>query len=86
MLSSTVRHGSRVVVISFSLENSTARGIPVADVLRGNLEGLVGRDDLAGLNPNADSVRLKIEVSNSSFARSSHELTCVGSCPATNVT
>ena len=43
-------------------------GIPVTNVIQGNLEGLVGRDDLAGLNPNADSIRFKIEVGNPSIS------------------
>ena len=50
--------------IKFGMTASPWCGISVAGVLRGNLEGLEGRDDLAGLNPNSGSVRLRIEVNN----------------------
>ena len=54
-------------VVHFNRENSAACGISFKRVLRGDLEGLVKRDDLAELNPNADSIRLKLEVSDISF-------------------
>ena len=55
--------------ISFNLSASPVCGISVARVLRGDLNGLVGRDDLAMLNPRAGSMRLRIEVSNPSPLR-----------------
>jgi len=42
-------------------------GIPIARVLRGQLEGLFERDDLAMLNPKSRSMRLEIQVSGLSF-------------------
>lgn len=57
--------------IDFNLANSATCGIPFARVLRGDLEGLFHRDDLARLNPSADSMRLRIEVSDISFVISS---------------
>lgn len=54
-------------VVHFNRANSATCGIPFKRILRGDLEGLVERDDLAELNPNADSIRLKIEVSDIPF-------------------
>ena len=52
--------------ITFNLSGSAWCGISVARVLRGDVEGLAGRDDLAGLNRRSNSMRLRIEVSNPS--------------------
>ena len=52
--------------ITFNLSGSVWCGISVARVLRGDVEGLAGRDDLAGLNRRSNSMRLRIEVSNPS--------------------
>jgi hypothetical protein len=70
--------------IPFNLENSTTCGIRVKDVLNGNLEGLSGRDDYVQLNPNAESIRLRIDVSNLPPSDPLTKLTRVGSCLATN--
>jgi hypothetical protein len=69
--------------VSFKLLASKWCGIPIAMVLCGNFTGLIGRDELAGLNPNSGSVRLRIDVSNPSSVRSSHKLTYVESGRAT---
>ena len=69
--------------ISFNLSTSQECGISVARVLRGDLSDLVGRDDLAMLNPKLHSVRLRIEVSNPSPAGLSDKLTRVDSGQAT---
>ena len=52
--------------VNFNLSGSSCCGIPVASVLRGDLDGLEGRDELARLNPRSDSIRLRIEVSSPS--------------------
>ena len=69
-------------LVTFNLVASPVCGIPIARVLRGDLEGLVGRDDLAELNPSSGSMRLRIEVSNHYPACPSRELTHSKSCPA----
>ena len=55
--------GDGKVTVLFNRVGSKTCGIPVADVLRGTLEGLIGRDDVVELNANAESMRLKMEVS-----------------------
>ena len=69
--------------IYFNLSNSPFCGISVARVLRGDLDSLAERDDLAILNPKSGSMRLRIGVSNLSFVNTSHQLTCVDSGRAT---
>ena len=59
-------NGNGKTLVTFNLVGSTTCGIPIARVLRGDLVGLIGRDDLAELNPNWGSMRLRIEVSNHS--------------------
>lgn len=54
------------ICIRFSMHNSPSCGIPIERVLRRKLEGLDGRDDLVELTPDAGSMRLQIEVGNSS--------------------
>jgi hypothetical protein len=81
-----VPNGGGKTTIRFDLDSSTTCGIPVSNVLRGKLEGLIGRDDLAELNPNTDSVRFKIEVRNISTTMSFYGLTHADSCLATNAT
>lgn len=76
-------NGEERTHIRFNITASPFCGIPVAKVLRGDLDGLEGRDDLAELNRNAGSMRLRIEVGNLSPVRSSHKLTCVKSGPVT---
>jgi hypothetical protein len=51
-------------IVNFNLEGSVACGVLVTEVLGGKLGGLVGRDELAKLTPNSQSMRLKFEVSN----------------------
>lgn len=70
-------------LVYFQLSGSPSCGIPVSQVLRGELEGLIGRDDTIILNPESQSIRLRIAVSNSSPVRPSHRLICVESCRAT---
>ena len=69
--------------ITFNLSTSPSCGIPVARVFGGNLEGLIGRDDIVVLNPKSNSIRLRIEVSHPSLVGPSHRLTCAKSCRAT---
>ena len=74
-------------IVKFNVTGSTTCGIPVSRVLRGDLEGLIERDEMAELNPPVNSVRLKIEVSSPSYHPSPPPpppLTCVGSCLATS--
>lgn len=68
-------NGNGKTLVTFNLVDSTACGIPIARVLRGDLGGLVGCDELAELNPNCGSMRLRIEVSNHSPVYPSRELT-----------
>jgi len=56
--------------VDFNVSGSPCCGISIARVLRGDLEGLVERDDLALLNPRSSSMRLEIQVGNPSPARS----------------
>ena len=49
--------------VTFNLVGSSMCGIPIARILQGDLEGLVGRDQLAKLNPSSGSMCLWIEVS-----------------------
>jgi len=70
-------------LVTFNLAASPVCGIPIARVLRGDIEGLIGRDELAGLNPSCGSIRLRIKVSNHSPVCSDHELTHPESGPAT---
>lgn len=63
--------------VFFNVATSATCGIRVQDVLDSNLEGLRYRDDPLQLNPNAESMRLKIEVSTPSASSSSHRLICV---------
>lgn len=63
--------GGGKTLVTFRLAGFPTCGIPVARVLRGDLEGLNERDALAELNPNSGSMRLRIEVSNPSPVRSS---------------
>jgi hypothetical protein len=70
--------------ITFNLFASPVCGIPIARVLRGDLEGLVGRDELAELNPSSGSMRLRIKVSNHSPAYPFRELTHAESGTATS--
>lgn len=72
-------------VVEFNLATSSFCGIRVVDVLQGNLQDLEGRDDFVELNRNADSMRLRIEVSDPSTFGSSYGLICVGSCLAVSV-
>lgn len=65
------RDGGKTLV-TFRLTGSSTCGIPVAKVLRGDLEGLIERDALAELNPKANSIRLRIEVGSLSPARPSY--------------
>lgn len=76
-------NGDGINYVTFKLSSSPSCGIPVANVLRGDLEGLVRRDELIVLNPRASSMRLRIEVSNPSSFRPSHRLTYVKSGLAT---
>lgn len=71
LVGGTYRNGGKNVM-QFNLATSQGEqcGIPVINVIQGNLEGLVGRDDLAELNLNADSIRLKIEVGSPSVSSS----------------
>jgi len=48
--------------VTFNLAASPVCGIPIARVLRGDIEGLIGRYELAGLNPDSGSIRLRIKV------------------------
>ena len=75
--------GDGKTFVFFNLTGSQTCGIRVVDVLRGNLEGLIGRDDAVELNPNADSMRLRIEVSNPPTLKPSPKLICVGSSMTT---
>lgn len=61
--------GEGKTFVAFKLAGSPLCGIPVAKVLRGDLEGLIERDELAKLNPNAGSIRLRIEVGSLSPVR-----------------
>lgn len=54
--------------IGLALSASPECGIPVSRVLNGNLEGLIGRDDVVVLNPKSNSIRLRIEVSRPSLS------------------
>lgn len=56
-------NGGGMTSVEFNRDTSISCGISVVEVLQGNLQGLVRRDDFIQLNPNADSMRLKIEVS-----------------------
>ncbi|KAF9792931.1 hypothetical protein BJ322DRAFT_87431 [Thelephora terrestris] len=56
-------NGDGKKIIRFNLDNSRTCGIPFSRVLRGDLEGLVERDELAKLNPPANSMRLKLDLS-----------------------
>ena len=76
-------NGDGKSLVHFNLLDSPLCGIPVARVLRGDLEGLMGRDELAGLNPSAGSMRLRVEVSNPSPVSHSHKPTRFESGPAT---
>ena len=69
--------------IAFNVTNSPWCGISVAKVLRGDLEGLMQRDELAILNPRSKSMRLKIDVSIPPSSGLSQRLICVKSGPAT---
>lgn len=66
--------GDGRTIVEFNVATSLTCGIPVIDVLQGNLQGLMGRDDIIELNPNADSMRLKMEVSSPSTLWSSPRL------------
>ena len=68
--------------VDFKVSGSPRCGIQVSKVLRRDLEGLIGRDDIIVLNPESNSVRLKVEVSNPSPVRHSW-LICVKSGRAT---
>lgn len=76
-------NGDGKSLVHFNLLDSPFCGIPVARVLRGDLEGLMERDELAGLNPSAGSMRLRVEVSNPSPISHSHKPTRFESGPAT---
>ncbi|KAF9650885.1 hypothetical protein BDM02DRAFT_3185040 [Thelephora ganbajun] len=52
--------GEGKTFITFNLATSQCCGIPVTRVLRGDLDGLIGRDNLARLNPSSGSMRLHI--------------------------
>lgn len=69
--------------VGFNRTTSPWCGIPVASVLSGDLTGLIDRDNLARLNPNSGSIRLRMEVGDPSPARASHKLTHVNSGRAT---
>lgn len=71
--------------IGFSIHDAPGCGIPVDNVLCGDLGCLDGRDDYVELGSRAKSMRLRIEVSKLFSHLSSHKLTCVESGPATNV-
>ena len=68
-------YGEGKTYIMFNKTASPWCGISVAGVLCGNLDGLEGRDDLAGLNPKSGSMRLRIEVSNPSLVMSCRTIT-----------
>ena len=70
--------------VRFGLSGSPFCGISVARVLRGDLDGLEDRDDLAVLNPRSGSMRLRIEVSNLSLVNTFQKLTYVNSWRVTN--
>ena len=76
-------NGGGKTLVTFNLIASPVCGIPMARVLRGDLDGLVGRDELAELNPGAGSMRLRIKVSSYSPVSPSRELTHVESGPVT---
>lgn len=76
-------NGNGKSLVFFNLIDSALCGIPVARVLRGDIEGLEGRNELVELDPSSGSIRLPIEVSHPFPASSSHKLTCIGSGPAT---
>ena len=65
--------------VFFDVAGSATCGIRVSDVNDSNLEGLMFRDDPLQLNPNAESMRLKIEVGTPSTSCSSRKLICVRS-------
>jgi len=56
-------NGGVKAFVTFRLAGSPLCGIPVVKVLRGDLEGLIGREELAVLNPRSHSICLRIAVS-----------------------
>jgi len=78
-------NGDGESLVTFNLVSSPVCGIPIARVLRGDLEGLLRRDELAKLNPSSGSMRLRIKVSNCSPVCPSRELIRTESGPATKI-
>lgn len=76
-------NGDGESLVTFNLVASPVCGIPIARVLRGDLEGLLRRDELARLNPSSGSMRLRIRVSNRFPVCTPRELTRTKSGPVT---